>query len=126
MSGVAIDFHDNIQKRLPENIETTLYRVAQEALHNAIKYAEASLISVHLEETNQKILMHIIDNGKGFELGLSKKGLGGNGLKNMQTRSNLLNGQFKIQSGIGKGTAIQVVIPLSNKKKSSTISKKKH
>lgn len=125
MSGVTIDFHDNIQKRLPENIETTLYRVAQEALHNAIKYAEASLISVHLEETNQKIIMQIIDNGKGFEVGLSKKGLGGNGLKNMQTRSNLLNGQFKLQSGIGKGTSIQVVIPLSNKKKSSTISKKK-
>ncbi len=124
-SGVAIEFDEKkLQQRLPESLETTLYRISQEALHNAIKYAEASFISIHLEKQAHEVVLIIADNGKGFDTKEVKKGLGGNGLKNMQTRSNLLNGHFKIQSKVGKGTKITVKIPIGQERK-STISKKK-
>ncbi|WP_044174845.1 ATP-binding protein [Flectobacillus major] len=123
-SGIAIEFNEPKIARLPENIETTLYRITQEALHNAVKYSEATEISIHLTEHPNEVRLDIIDNGKGFEMTTVKKGLGGSGLKNMQTRSSLLNGQFKIQTKLGKGTAIVVKIPILNNR-TSTISKKK-
>ena len=58
--------------------------------------------------------MIITDNGQGFDLPAIRKTLGGSGLKNMQARAELLNGSFKIQSKIGKGTRIKVSIPVEN------------
>jgi signal transduction histidine kinase len=97
--------------RLPEAIETCLYRITQEAIHNATKYAKANLINIQLSENEQFIKLVVSDNGEGFDIKSVKNKMGGSGLKNMQARAELLNGTFKIQSKIGKGTSIKIEIP---------------
>ena len=97
--------------RLPEAIETCLYRITQEAIHNATKYAKSDFINIQLLENEHFVKLIVSDNGEGFELKSVKNKMGGSGLKNMQARAELLNGTFKIQSKIGKGTSIKIEIP---------------
>jgi signal transduction histidine kinase len=97
--------------RLPEAIETCLYRITQEAIHNATKYAKSDFINIQIFENEQVVKLVISDNGEGFALKSVKSKMGGSGLKNMQARAELLNGTFKIQSKIGKGTIIKIEIP---------------
>ncbi len=97
--------------RLPEVIETCLYRITQEAIHNAVKYAKSDLIKIQLLDNEQSIKLIVSDNGEGFDPKSVKKKMGGSGLKNMQARAELLHGTFKIQSEIGKGTSIKIEIP---------------
>ena len=111
MSEITIDFQEIKLPRLNEGIETCLYRITQEAIHNAVKYSESSLITIQLFNNGRLVELIISDNGKGFDLPTVRKSLGGSGLKNMQARAELLNGSFKIQSKIGKGTVIKVEIP---------------
>ena len=111
MSEITIDFQEIKLPRLSEGIETCLYRITQEAIHNAVKYSKSSLITIQLFSSEGLVELIISDNGKGFDLPAIRKTLGGSGLKNMQARAELLNGSFKIQSKIGKGTIIKVAIP---------------
>ncbi len=112
-ANIEIDFVEIKIKRLPEGIETCLYRICQEALHNAVKYSEATNIKIQLSISENYVNLLIDDNGKGFDLSNLKKGLTGSGLKNMQTRAELLNGQWKLQTKQEQGTKITVKIPLS-------------
>lgn len=111
MSEITIDFQEIKLPRLSEGVETCLYRITQEAIHNAVKYSEAHLITIQLFKIDGLVELIISDNGKGFDLPAIRKTFGGSGLKNMQARAELLNGSFKIQSKIGKGTRIKVAIP---------------
>ena len=97
--------------RMSEAIETCFYRITQEAIHNAIKYANANLINIQLSENEQFANLVVSDNGKGFDFKSVKDKMRGSGLKNMQARAELLNGSFKIQSKMGKGTSIKIKIP---------------
>ncbi len=97
--------------RLPETIETCLYRITQEAIHNATKHAKSDFINIHLYDNEQFVKLIISDNGEGFNLNSIKNKMGGSGLKNMQARAELLNGTFEIQSKMGKGTSIKIEIP---------------
>jgi signal transduction histidine kinase len=112
MSEITIDFQEIKLPRLSESIETCLYRITQEAIHNAVKYSKSSLITIQLFNNQKVVELIISDNGKGFDLPAVRKSIGGSGLKNMQARAELLNGSFKIQSKIGKGTIIKVEIPI--------------
>ncbi|MCU0469533.1 MAG: type IV pili methyl-accepting chemotaxis transducer N-terminal domain-containing protein [Arcicella sp.] len=111
ISDIKIELEAQKIARLPEGVETCLYRITQEAIHNAVKYAQASLIKIQIKENQGAILLQIADDGTGFDPRTKKKSLGGSGLKNMQARTELLDGTFKIQSKIGKGTTIKVEIP---------------
>jgi signal transduction histidine kinase len=111
LTEIKIDFQSEKINRLSEGIETSLYRITQEAIHNAVKYSNASLIKIQLSDNESFVKLSISDNGEGFELKAIKKTIGGSGLKNMQARAELLNGTFKIQSKIGKGTTIRIEIP---------------
>jgi signal transduction histidine kinase len=108
------DFSDNIS--IPNKFENNLYRITQESLNNIIKHAQAKKVSIMLSNEKDKyISLMVIDDGKGFDMKKSKKSrVGGNGLGNLQTRVRLLNGTFKIESELGKGTSIFVKIPLIN------------
>ena len=82
-----------------------LFRVIQEAINNALKYANASKINIHFEEKENTIQLTIKDNGKGF----NKKTVNlGNGLRNMQERIDEVNGKLEIHS-TKKGTIISVI-----------------
>lgn len=82
-----------------------LYRTIQEAVNNAIKYADASEILVQVQPNAKGIIIEILDNGKGFDLDTTDLG---NGIVNMQKRIEEIGGVFKIQSEIAKGTQITI------------------
>lgn len=84
-----------------------IYRTIQEALNNAMKYAEASEIVILARQSDRTIKIDIDDNGKGFEFGATEIG---NGLHNMKKRIEDIGGIFEVDSGIGKGTRISIAI----------------
>jgi signal transduction histidine kinase len=92
---------------LTERSKIYLYRIAQEAINNAIKHAEATQIQIQLTETGTNLVLMIEDNGKGFNYITDAPGLG-KGLFNMRERSILLNGTFDVETFPGKGTTIRV------------------
>jgi signal transduction histidine kinase len=111
MNNMMFNIQTEKINRLPEAIETCLYRITQEAIHNATKYANSDSIKIQLSENEQFVKLTVSDNGNGFDLKSVKNIMGGSGLKNMQARAELLNGTFKIQSKTGKGTTIKIEIP---------------
>jgi signal transduction histidine kinase len=91
-------------------IATNLFRIIQEGVNNAIKYAEANLLEVSLLAKDNILEVFINDDGVGYDVGGKPNGYG---LKNMQARVNTINGNYKVNSNINKGTQITLDIPLS-------------
>lgn len=104
--------HDNVPDSLPPDVMLCLYRLAQEALRNAVKHSGADKLSVHLQGGKDLVMMTIQDNGMGFDTRAARKGLG---LISMSERVQILAGRIEIQSQPGHGTTISVWIPLSEK-----------
>ncbi|WP_080053755.1 ATP-binding protein [Spirosoma aerolatum] len=116
-SGIDIVFNGpRNAARLSPTMEIGLYRIAQEALHNAVKYANAPSIRINLQQDRHKLALSVQDDGKGFTLKAArsseKSSLIVNGLENMRTRALLLNGTLTIQSKPKKGTTVEVLINL--------------
>jgi len=86
-----------------------LYLIFKESLNNAVKYAEASQIDLHLNLKSRFLKMEITDNGKGFDIDKIKKG---NGLNNLEKRAKEIGGQIDIKSEPGKGTCINLMMVL--------------
>lgn len=101
------DQHINWQNT-NEIIKVNLYRIIQEALQNVIKYASAKNIIISFQDNERTLLMIIKDDGLGFDVKKSKKGIG---IKNMETRVEKLNGAFNIYSKSNEGTTIIIKIP---------------
>ncbi|MEZ5197580.1 MAG: histidine kinase [Bacteroidales bacterium] len=99
---------------LDNRISIYLFRVMQEALNNIVKHAEASVAEVFLSRKEKNIILKISDNGKGWNISQLLKPTG-NGIPNMRERIRLLNGKFDIQSQAGKGTQIDIEIPVKTK-----------
>lgn len=98
--------------RFEKNIEINTYRIIQEALNNAIKYAEATNIVLDLQFEAGRILFSVQDNGKGFTPQDKRKTDGsGRGMTNIRERVSLLNGNLIFNSIIEEGTTITVEIP---------------
>ncbi|MBD2564776.1 MULTISPECIES: AAA family ATPase [Nostoc] len=94
---------------LPTEVENHLLRIAQEALTNAIKYANASRILVELVYDDTQCLLHIKDDGQGFGVG-SISSVGGFGLLGMSERAEQIGAHLAIQSQPGQGTEIIVIV----------------
>jgi signal transduction histidine kinase len=111
--GIEVLFEQKaVPKALPVAIASCLYRVAQEALHNALKHARASQVRLRVSGSSEGIQLCINDTGIGFtsEAGLSRPGLG---IVNMKERARLVQGEFSIHSQPGQGTVVRVFVPLS-------------
>lgn len=102
-------------ERLPGNIEVVLYRVAQEALTNVIKHAEANEVSVKLTKGYPDVILVVEDNGKGFSPGDVKQLKGKLGLAGMRERVSGLGGTLSIRSSPGRGTRIRATFPMGVK-----------
>jgi signal transduction histidine kinase len=107
-----IRFNFSVDEKLKEQkfssvIGINLYRVIQEAVNNAIKYAEASEIDVNVVEQNNQIKIEIKDNGKGFD---AEEIEFGNGINNMKKRIEEVGGAITINSEINKGTTISILL----------------
>lgn len=105
------------ERRLPAEIETALFRIAQEAITNIHKYAQARQVNLHLTFETHQVSLRITDDGVGFDiesvLSHSLQDGRGLGLLGMRERAELLGGELEISSGIGQGTSILVKLPLS-------------
>ena len=99
----------NWHHRPDEARESMLYRILQELIHNAVKHAEASSISVFLESNTRQIALRVEDNGKGFDPGHAQQA-DGMGLKSVESRVRYLGGIIRFESGPDKGTVVEVLI----------------
>lgn len=101
---------DSISDELPEEHKTCIYRIAQEALHNVARHANAKNVRIHLKEGARRTLeLRIEDDGQGFAPEHEK----GVGLLGMEERVTHLGGTFQLDSGPGQGTRIYVELPFS-------------
>ncbi|MEX0905781.1 MAG: PAS domain-containing protein [Balneolaceae bacterium] len=97
---------------IPAKIQINLYRIAQEALSNAIRHGNPNNIDVQLVYSENEILMSIEDNGSGFEFDTVNGSGNGIGLRSIRTRVGAMSANLDIVSTPGRGTIISVVIPL--------------
>ena len=111
--NVDVDFKDeSVPNPLPRDVSLCLFRVAQEALSNAVKYSGATQVEVHLRGMGGEIRLEISDAGVGFDVEEAKQH-SGLGLVSMQERVHLVNGTFSIDSKPNQGTRIVAKVPLS-------------
>jgi PAS domain S-box-containing protein len=110
---ITAEFHssglDNL--RLTPEIETNLYRIAQEALNNVQKHAEANRVDIILEQRDHSVVLIIEDDGVGGETPPTPTANGGMGLVGMRERVALVGGTLEIESAPGEGTTIYVRVP---------------
>ncbi|MBN1570343.1 MAG: sensor histidine kinase [Acidobacteria bacterium] len=116
-TGLAIeaDFED-ANLRAPLDIETTLYRIAQEALSNVTRHAHATRVAIRLEIKPEYAALLISDNGQGFDPDseiIGKRSSGGLGLHTIRERVKLAKGTLNIKSAKSMGTQINVVVPIA-------------
>ncbi len=97
---------------LPQAHSLALFHICQEALANVAKHAAAKRVSVNVWTTDERVVMEIRDNGKGFDLEKMSKSIG-HGLANMQTRARAVGGEVDITSSPGDGTTILAWVPRS-------------
>jgi signal transduction histidine kinase len=110
-SGITVDVEANLDEaRLPAELETALYRIAQEALTNVAKHADAKHVSVVVSRRVGSVSVVVEDDGRGF--GSIGSDSGGLGLVGMKERVGLLGGRLAIESTEGSGTAIVAEVPL--------------
>lgn len=114
--GVRVSIQaDSLQDRLAAEVETALFRIAQEAIMNIARHAAARNTWIKLSAISPDVMMEIEDDGVGFdfsELGLEPDSLRGMGLMGMQERLELLGGDLVIQSAHGSGTRLVISIPV--------------
>ncbi|MBO2519377.1 MULTISPECIES: sensor histidine kinase [Limnochorda] len=110
--GPQIDFHYNDERtRLQPEQEAALFRVAQEAVQNALRHARAQQIIVRLEFSSNRVSLLVADDGVGFDREKSCRSGGRYGLMHMRERVEWLHGTFQVESRPGQGTRIRVQIP---------------
>ncbi len=110
-SDIRVDFHSALgDKRLPSEVETTLYRVVQESLTNIVKHAKAHNISVSIARRGSTVAAVIEDDGAGFDQRAVRGE--GVGLLGMRERLSFVDGRLEIESRPGAGTTIVAEVPL--------------
>lgn len=100
------------QFRFDDKQELAIFRIVQEIINNSIKHSEATKMTVNMKFSTKMVLVSLSDNGKGFNLG--EKRNTGLGLKNLESRSQMIGAKFKIKSTPGMGTS--AIICLNTKR----------
>jgi signal transduction histidine kinase len=99
---------EHVSEDLPEEHKTCIYRIVQEALHNIVQHAGAVNVSVTVRQEKGRLVLSIQDDGKGFNTQQER----GMGLLGIEERVGNLEGDFQVTSEPGKGTRLQVSLPL--------------
>ncbi|CAG1006059.1 Signal transduction histidine-protein kinase/phosphatase DegS [Anaerolineales bacterium] len=111
---LAVDFQNNGQEhRLSREVELSLYRIAQEALNNVVKHSKATHVELKIAFETSEIKMEVNDNGNGFVVPKSPTELapsGYFGLLGIHERADLIGARLKMESALGKGTSLKVVL----------------
>jgi signal transduction histidine kinase len=113
-TGLAVAVRGRASRSLPETVKTTVYRVAQEALTNVARHAQATRATVRVRTRRGKLQCRVRDDGRGFDVsahrenGARRRGLG---LLGMEERIRALDGSIQIESSPGSGTRIDISVP---------------
>lgn len=110
-------FELNIDKKIdwtqiPTLVKVNLYRILQETLTNVVKYANASLCSIEINQNNNEILIKIHDDGIGFNINETKKGIG---MKNIFERVKEIDGKINLKSNAHEGTEYNISLKINTK-----------
>ncbi|AKG73025.1 ATP-binding protein [Salinicoccus halodurans] len=110
--GMSVLFESNIaDARFDTEIETALYRIIQESVFNAMKYANVDAVDVTLMTREDYLEVIVEDEGEGFDMHSSPQG-SGLGLFGMRERAEAIGGTLSIKSIVGRGTKITLILPL--------------
>jgi signal transduction histidine kinase len=105
--------HDQVPE-LSEEAAVNIYRIVQEVVHNVVKHAGTTEVTVKLEQKKDQLLLLIIDNGQGFDYESTLSNGSGLGLRSLKSRTDVLGGTLRVESKKGKGTAFLFTIPVMN------------
>lgn len=104
--------HHGMEQRLPIEVETGIYRIAQELLNNIIKHAKATRVDIQLLRTKGVVVLIVEDDGVGMGSAPSKGGLG---LRNLHDRARILQGALEFTGQEGRGTVATLRVPIQEK-----------
>jgi signal transduction histidine kinase len=90
-----------------------IFLIFKEALNNIVKYAACSLVVVELSKKGSELMLTISDDGVGFTVPQPGSTVRGNGLKNMHIRAANVKGKLSVDSEPGKGTAVNLLLPIA-------------
>lgn len=112
-AGIGVHWTARCEARFPSQVEIGLFRIAQEAINNILKHAQASQVQLALELHEGRAVLRVNDNGKGFATGqrLDSDDARHLGLATMQERASLLSGSFSCTSSIDHGTQLHANVP---------------
>jgi signal transduction histidine kinase len=114
--GTSIQFEfavTGVPDHCSTKVEEQLLRIGQEAVLNAIRHAQASRVRMELRYENGSVVLHVSDDGRGFDPERAIDTAGGHyGLTTMKERAAALGAMLRIDSGRGRGTAVETVVPL--------------
>jgi signal transduction histidine kinase len=108
--NVAVSTRFDPEPELPLATKEALYRIAQEALHNMVKHAQATAAELRLERHDETITLLVQDNGVGFDV--AGKFPGHLGLISMRERIGRIGGTLMLSSALGHGTTVRASVPL--------------
>jgi PAS domain S-box-containing protein len=110
-TGIDADLEDRSIREIPPGTRTVVYRIAQEALTNVRKHADARSARVIVDERDGGILIRVRDDGRGFEPDRGAEEPGHLGLVSMRERAELAGGRFRVTSTLGAGTTVEAWVP---------------
>jgi two-component system CheB/CheR fusion protein len=114
-TGIAVEVNGvNRGKRLPPEKKIALFRIAQEALTNCAKHAQASAVTIDFNADSDQLQLSIADNGVGIDLEGAGAKTHGLGLLSMQERAEAIGGSWQIESAPGKGTRVSVSVGVAS------------
>jgi two-component system, NarL family, sensor histidine kinase UhpB len=114
-SGCEITVCGDVERRFPEHVETTAFRIVQEAVNNAVRHSQAAHVRIALATDEDSLTITVIDDGCGFDpqARATPGHHGGMGLLGMRERAELLGGTFELRAAPGAGTQIRARLPLA-------------
>jgi signal transduction histidine kinase len=107
--GLPVVVEGELDERPSIEVEETLYRIAQEALHNVVKHAGAREVRLDVTRVPEGVQLRVADDGRGFDPALVPDGH--LGLAGMRSRAERLGGRLTVTAAPGRGTLIEVVVP---------------
>ncbi|KGM57598.1 histidine kinase [Lysobacter arseniciresistens ZS79] len=112
-SGLAVTVETEPLPRLADDLQTLLFRVAQEALGNVARHAGAANVLIRLIARNEHLQLQVLDDGRGCDPATAPAS-GGSGLGGMRERLRLHGGRLELHSSPGNGTRVRAVVPLDD------------
>jgi signal transduction histidine kinase len=111
--GAVVRFTGEVIPRLGGAAEEAAYRIAQEALHNALRHGTPSTVEIRLDASGGVVRLEIADDGKGFDPTVSAGAGARLGLASMRDRARTAGGRLEVRSAPGRGTTVRVLLPVT-------------